>query len=307
MKRGIELGINATLQSIQKAAQIANQNKIDYFFVPETNPAVMGVDAFDALEKISNGKCDVVLGTAIVNVFSRKKEQISHNANKIYEKTNENFVLGIGTSAPAIVEKLWNLKFEHPLSRMINYTKYLRANFRGKIFWAAVGQKTTQLAAENADGVIFFLKPRKQISSDIQKIKQIISSAGKSFDSFETICIVSTYVDSSENLKAAKATLAKYIGANEFYSNPLSEEFESEVTEIRESFNKFGLSKTIEKVSDDLVKELTICGTPTHCRQMLDNFQEETGCKTVIAGFDLPKEGFDSKFFENLEKLLAMN
>ena len=110
-----------------------------------------------------------------------------------------------------------------------------------------------------------------------------------------------------ENLKAAKATLAKYIGANEFYSNPLSEEFESEVTEIRESFNKFGLSKTIEKVSDDLVKELTICGTPTHCRQMLDSFQEETGCKTVIAGFDLPKEGFDSKFFENLEKMLAMN
>ncbi|MBM3910322.1 MAG: LLM class flavin-dependent oxidoreductase [Thaumarchaeota archaeon] len=306
MKRGIELGINATLPSIQKAAQIANQSKIDYFFVPETNPAVMGVDAFDALEQISNGKCDMVLGTGIVNVFSRKKEEISLNANKIYQKTNENFVLGIGTSAPAIVEKLWNLKFEHPLSRLVDYTKYLRANFSGKIFWAAVGQKTMQLAAQNADGVIFFLKPRKQISSDIQKIKQIISSAGKSFDSFETICIVPTYVDSSENLNAAKATLAKYIGANEFYSNPLSEEFEKDVMEIRKTFKEFGLTKTIEKVSDDLVKEITICGTPTHCRQMLDDFQKETGCKTVIAGFDLPKEGFDSEFFENLRKLLAM-
>jgi len=306
MKRGIELGINATLSSIQKAAQIANQSKIDYFFVPETNPAVMGVDAFDALEQISNGKCDMVLGTAIVNVFSRNKEQISLKANKIYEKTNEKFVLGIGTSAPVIVEKLWKLKFERPLSRIIDYTKYLRANFRGKIFWAAVGQKTTQLAAQNADGVIFFLKPRKQIISDIQKIKKIISSAGKSLDSFETICIVPTYIDSSENVMAAKTSLAKYIGANEFYANPLSEEFESEVMEIRECFKKFGLSKTVEKVSDDLVKELTICGTPTQCREMLDNFQEETGCKTVIAGFDLPKEGFDSKFFKNLKKLLAM-
>ena len=305
MKRGIELGINATLSSIQKAAQIANQSKIDYFFVPETNPAVMGVDAFDALEQISNGKCDMVLGTAIVNVFSREKERISLKANKIYEKTNEKFVLGIGTSAPVIVEKLWNLKFEHPLSRIIDYTKYLRANFKGKIFWAAVGQKITQLAAQNADGVIFFLKPRKQIISDIQNIKKIISSAGKSFDAFEIICIVPTYVDSG-NFKAAKTTLAKYIGANEFYSNPLSKEFENEVMEIRETFKKFGLAETIEKVSDDLAKELTICGTPTHCRQMLDNFQEETGCKTVIAGFDLPKEGFDSKFFENLKKLLAM-
>ncbi|MEX0657009.1 MAG: LLM class flavin-dependent oxidoreductase [Nitrosopumilaceae archaeon] len=305
MKRGIELGINATLPSIQKAAQIANQSKIDYFFVPETNPVVMGVDAFDALEKISNGKCNMVLGTAIVNVFSRKKEQISLNANKIYQKTSENFVLGIGTSAPAIVEKLWNLKFEHPLSRMVDYTKYLRANFRGRIFWAAVGQKTMQLAAENADGVIFFLKPRKQISSDIQKIKQIISSAGKNFDSFETICIVPTYVDSSENVNAAKATLAKYIGANEFYSNPLSEEFEKEAMEIRKTFKESGLTKTIEKVNDNLVKELTVCGTPTQCRQMLDNFQKETGCETVIAGFDLPKEGFDLEFFENLRKLLV--
>jgi alkanesulfonate monooxygenase SsuD/methylene tetrahydromethanopterin reductase-like flavin-dependent oxidoreductase (luciferase family) len=306
MKKGIELGINATLASIQKAAQLANQSEIDYFFVPETNPAVMGVNAFDALEKISNGKCDMLLGTAIVNVFSRKKEQISRNANKIYQKTDENFVLGIGTSAPAIVEKLWNLKFERPLSRLVDYTKYLRENFRGKIFWAAVGQKTMQLAAQNADGIIFFLKPRKQISSDIQKIKKIISSAGKGFDSFETICIVPTYVDSSENLKAAKATLAKYIGANEFYSNPLSKEFKKEIMEIRKTFKEFGLTKTIEKVSDDLVKELTICGTPTYCRQMLDNFQKETGCKTVIAGFDLPKEGFDLEFFENLRKLLAM-
>jgi len=246
MKRGIELGINATLSSIQKAAQIANQSKIDYFFVPETNPAVMGVDAFDALEQISNGKCDMVLGTAIVNVFSREKERISLKANKIYEKTNEKFVLGIGTSAPVIVEKLWNLKFEHPLSRIIDYTKYLRANFKGKIFWAAVGQKITQLAAQNADGVIFFLKPRKQIISDIQKIKKIISSAGKSFDAFEIICIVPTYVDSG-NFKAAKTTLAKYIGANEFYSNPLSKEFENEVMEIRETFKKFGLAETIER------------------------------------------------------------
>jgi alkanesulfonate monooxygenase SsuD/methylene tetrahydromethanopterin reductase-like flavin-dependent oxidoreductase (luciferase family) len=274
--------------------------------VPETNPAVMGVDTFDALEQISNGKCDMVLGTAIVNVFSREKEQISRNANKIYQKTNENFVLGIGTSAPVIVEKLWKLKFERPLSRLIDYTKYLRANFKGRIFWAAVGQKTMQLAAQNADGVIFFLKPRKQVSSDIQKIKQIVSSAGKSFDSFETICIVPTYVDSSENLKAAKATLAKYIGANEFYSNPLSKEFGKEVMEIRKTFKESGLTKTIEEVSDDLVKELTVCGTPTYCRQMLDDFQEETGCKTVIAGFDLPKEGFDSTFFKNLKKLLAM-
>lgn len=306
MKRGIELGINATLQSIQKAAQIASQSKMDYFFVPETKPSVMGVNAFDALGKIADIRGGMTIGTAIVNVFSRKKEQISLNANKIYEKTNENFVLGIGTSAPVVIEKLWGLKFERPLSRIIDYTKHLRSNFSGRIFWAAVGQKTTQLAAQNADGVIFFLKPRKQISSDIQKIKQIVSSAGKSFDSFETICIVPTYVDSSENFKAAKATLAKYIGANEFYSNPLSKEFEKEIMEIRETFRKFGLSKTIEKVRDDLVKELTICGTPTHCKQMLDKFQEETGCKTVIAGFDLPKEGFDSKFFKNLKKLLAM-
>lgn len=297
MKRGIELGINADLSSILEAAKIANKNSIDYFFVPETNPDILGVNAFDALEKIADKDQNITIGTGIVNVFSRTKEQLASGANKIYEKSNKKFVLGIGTSAPAVVEKMWRLKFEKPLSRIVNYTEYLRSNFKGPIFWAAVGQKTTQLASQKADGVMFFLKPKKQVAADVSKIKNRT-------DSFETVCIVPTYFDASYT--KAKKTLARYIGANEFYSRPLESEFGRQILEIRQEFKEFGLSGAIKKVSDKLVEELTICGTPKDCKDSLDEFQEKTGCDAVIAGFDLDKDGFDSEFFENLKKLLAV-
>lgn len=297
MKRGIELGINADLSSIKEAAKISNENNMDYFFVPETNPSIIGVDAFDTLEKIADKNQNMIMGTGIVNVFSRTKEQIAAGANKIYEKCEKKFVLGIGTSAPAVIENMWRLKFEKPVSRILEYTEYLRSNFQGPIFWAAVGQKTTQLAAQKADGVMFFLKPKRQVASDVSKIK---SKSG----SFETVCIVPTYFGSG--FAKAKKTLARYIGANEFYSVPLMSEYDKEILEIRKAFRKFGLSSAIEEVSDKLAEELAICGTPKYCKERLDDFQEKTGCDAVIAGFDLDKDRFDSEFFENLKKLLAV-
>ena len=63
--------------------------------------------------------------------------------------------------------------------------------YLGPIYWAAVGEKTTKLAAENADGVIFFLKPKDQISNYIDSINSTLLSLNKSEDEFNVISIVS--------------------------------------------------------------------------------------------------------------------
>ena len=164
---GIELGIRAPIEAIERAAQIADDNHVEYFLVPETHPEFFGVNALDTILKISEKVKNVKLGTGIINVFSRTQEEILDSANQIYEKTDGKFVLGIGTSAPIIIEKLWKMEFKKPLSRLKNYSKFIKTKFKGQIYWAAIGEKTTKLAAENANGVIFFLKPRVQISNHI--------------------------------------------------------------------------------------------------------------------------------------------
>ena len=83
---GIELGIRAPIEAIERAAQIADDNHVEYFLVPETHPEFFGVNALDTILKISEKVKNVKLGTGIINVFSRTQEEILDYANQIYEK-----------------------------------------------------------------------------------------------------------------------------------------------------------------------------------------------------------------------------
>ena len=300
---GIELGIRAPIEAIERAAQIADDNHVEYFLVPETHPEFFGVNALDTILKISEKVKNVKLGTGIINVFSRTQEEILDSANQIYEKTDGKFVLGIGTSAPIIIEKLWKMEFKKPLSRLKNYSKFIKTKFKGQIYWAAIGEKTTKLAAENANGVIFFLKPRVQISNHIDMINSVLASLNKSEDAFNLISIIPTYFDVDSN--QAKMTLAGYIGANEFYSTPLSNAgFQDEVKKIKIMYKKAGLKKAAQNVGDALLNELTIIGSVDTCKEKINEIIKNTKLKTIILGFDMPKDKYTDDFFVKLDKLL---
>jgi len=300
---GIELGIRAPIEAIERAAQIADDNHVEYFLVPETHPEFFGVNALDTILKISKKVKNVKLGTGIINVFSRTQEEILDSANQIHEKTDGKFVLGIGTSAPIIIEKLWNMEFKKPLSRLKNYSNFIKAKFQGQIYWAAVGEKTTKLAAENANGVIFFLKPRVQISNHIDLINSTLASLDKSEDTFNLISIIPTYFDVDSN--QAKMTLAGYIGANEFYSTPLSNAgFQDDVRKIKSAYEKSGLKMAAQNVGDVLLNELTITGSVYTCKEKINEIIKNTKLKTIILGFDMPKDKYTDDFFTKLDKLL---
>lgn len=302
-KIGIELGIRAPKDAIIRASQIADNNSIDYFFVPETHPEFFGVNALDVLLEISENIKNVKLGTGIINVFSRTHEEISNAANDILKKSDGKFVLGIGTSAPIIIEKLWKLKFKKPLSRLRDYTNLIKSKYSGQIYWGAVGEKTTKEAAINADGVIFFLKPKEQISNHIDLINSTLRSANKSEEEFNIISIIPTYFE--ENSNQAKMTLAGYIGANEFYAVPLVDAgFQEEVAKIKNAFENIGLKEAAQNVGDSLLEELVISGSVNQCNEKIKNIIENTKLKTIILGFDLPEDKYTDEFFEKLDKLL---
>jgi len=306
-KFGIELGIKAPIGAIQKAALIAESSQIDYFFIPETNPKVIGVNAFDAIQRLTEKVNRITLGTGIVNVFSRSSEEICKISQEIYQKANQKFVLGLGTSAPAIIEKMYNLKFEKPVSRILQYTKYLKSNYQGPIFWSAVGEKMTKLAAEHADGVIFFLKPPKEIEKSIKIIQDKLSQLDRSIDSFEIVVIRPTFLNSAKDKakKSAQMTIASYVGANEFYSNPLkSSGFGDEVKRILQNFKSSGLHAASDEVSEKMIQELATFGTVHDCKTELNQCYSNLQINSVISGFDLPKDYYNEEFFKNLSELI---
>ncbi|MCH2405596.1 MAG: LLM class flavin-dependent oxidoreductase [Nitrosopumilus sp.] len=302
-KIGVELGIRAPVKAIERAAQIADDNSVEYFFVPETHPGFFGVNALEVLSNISKKVKHVKLGTGIINVFSRTQEEILDAANHLHTKTGGKFVLGIGTSAPIIIKNLWNMEFKKPLSRLRDYSNFIKTKYSGPIYWAAVGEKTTKLAAENADGVIFFLKPRDQISNHIDMINSTLKSLNKSEDEFNVISILPTFF--TDNNNQAKMTLASYIGANEFYAISLTNAgFQDEVEKIKNAFEKVGLLEAMQNVGDVLLDELTVSGSVEECKEKISKMIKNTKLKTVILGFDLPEDKYTDDFFKKLDKLL---
>ena len=302
-KIGIELGIRAPVKAIERAAQIADNTSVEYFFVPETHPGFFGVNALDVLSNISEKVKHVKLGTGIINVFSRTQEEILDAANHIHTKTGGKFVLGMGTSAPIIIKNLWNMEFKKPLSRLRDYSNFIKTKYSGPIYWAAVGEKTTKLAAENADGVIFFLKPKDQISNHIDMINSTLKSLNKSEDEFNVISILPTFF--TDNNNQAKMTLASYIGANEFYAISLTNAgFQDEVKKIKTAYEKVGLWEAMQNVGDVLLDELTVSGSVEECKEKISKMIKNTKLKTVILGFDLPEDKYTDDFFEKLDKLL---
>ena len=302
-KIGIELGIRAPVKAIERAAQIADNTSVEYFFVPETHPGFFGVNALDVLSNISEKVKHVKLGTGIINVFSRTREEILDAANHLHTKTGGKFVLGMGTSAPIIIKNLWNMEFKKPLSRLRDYSNFIKTKYSGPIYWAAVGEKTTKLAAENADGVIFFLKPRDQISNHIDMINSTLKSLNKSEDEFNIISILPTFF--ADNTNQAKMTLASYIGANEFYAISLTNAgFQDEVEKIKNAFEKVGLLEAMQNVGDVLLDELTVSGSVEECKEKISKIIKNTKLKTIILGFDLPEDKYTDDFFKKLDKLL---
>jgi alkanesulfonate monooxygenase SsuD/methylene tetrahydromethanopterin reductase-like flavin-dependent oxidoreductase (luciferase family) len=305
VKFGVELGIRAPSSAVQKAAMITDANMLDYYFVPETHPKFAGVDAFETLETISEKVRHTTLATGIVNVYSRNKKTMLQLAHRIYQKSDERFVLGLGTSAPIIIEKLYKIKFEKPLFRIKRYTDYIKNHHNIPIYWAVVGDRITRLAAEHADGVIFFLKPESEVKHSIKIIKDELATVGKSYDQFNIISIRPTFIEDHSNAASmARMTIANYVGANEFYSKPLEKVgYKKQILTIRKNFLEHGLAEAARHVSHKMVKELTAFGNAKECAEEIMQHADRTKIKTVIAGFDLSKNGYNVDFFEKLQKL----
>jgi alkanesulfonate monooxygenase SsuD/methylene tetrahydromethanopterin reductase-like flavin-dependent oxidoreductase (luciferase family) len=302
---GIELGIRAPLSAVEKAAIIADRQMLDYYFIPETHSDFMGVNAFEALARIIPKIEHVILGTGIMNVYSRTKNNLLQNASKVYNDTQKKFVLGLGTSAHVIIENMYKMRFEKPLSRIKEYTKYIKSRYDGTIYWSAVGDKMTMLSAECADGVIFFLKPESEVKHSITILRNKLRSVGKNYDTFEIISILPLCINDSEKKgrNSLRMTIANYVGANEFYSKPLERAgFVKEVKIIRKNFLKYGLASAAAKVTDKMIEALGVCGDPAKCATGIKEFSERTGLKTVVTGFDLPRQEYSKEFLKNIER-----
>ncbi len=210
-------------------------------------------------------------------------------------------ILGLGTSSLPIVETFHGYSFDKPLQRMKEYVEIIKLISSGKpitysgeifnlknftllikpqresipIYIAAINEKMVNLTWDVGDGVIFYLRPKNEMKETIQKMQ--------SKRKIDVTCQIITCIseNSEEAITRAKKTLAFYVSVGKIYREFLAKNgFEKETSNIFEEFKKTGFSSNYELVTNSMLKELVVAGTPEESKKQLEEFNQ--------TGIDLP-------------------
>ena len=311
MRLSYSLGSLLTINQILHCVKKLNNVKPDVIWIPET----WGMENFSMLATSSIENSFSKIGSSIINIYSRSPTQIAMGAATVDTLSNQRLILGLGTSSKPIVENFHGSKFVNPVQRMREYVEIIRLclsgekiNYSGQIFslenfsllikpprrnvpiyLAAVNYKMIELTWEIGDGVIFYLRPKNEIKVTLEKMQN-----QRRIDS--TLQIITCVDENSEKaIERAKKTVAFYISVGEIYRNFLANNgYRNEIDNIYEEYKNSGLQNNFTLVSDKMIKDLCICGTPDEARHQLNAFQD-TGIDLPIIQFN-PIDKVESSF-----------
>ena len=290
---GSLLSINEVLECSRKL----NEIKPEVMWIPET----WGMENFSILGLAAKENTFSKIGSSIINIYSRSPSLIAMGAATLDTISNKRLILGLGTSSIPIVEDFHGQKFASPVQRMKEYVEIVRLaltsekiNYNGEIFslkdfsllikpprkeipiyLAAVNQKMLELTWNIADGVIFYLRPKAEMKQTIEKMQ--------SQRTIDTSLQIITCIDNDcEKARTrAKKTLSFYIAVGKIYREFLElNGYSDMVQEIYNEYNKTGLKKLDGLISDKILDDLCIAGTPDDGIKKLQAFRE--------AGIELP-------------------
>lgn len=297
MRIAYSLGSVLTIDQVLNCASILSNFNPDTVWIPET----WGMENFAMLSAVSQKLKKPKIGSSIINIYSRSPALIAMGAATVDTISKGRLILGLGTSSVPIVEDFHGYKFEKALTRVQEYVEIIRRlltgekiSFNGQIFslnnfsllikpprkeipiyLAAVNQKMVDLCWQIADGVIFYLRPISELKNTIKTMQ-----AQKKIDvSCQLITCVSN--DSEKAIERTKKTLAFYVSVGDIYRKFLSKNgFSKETANIYEEYKKSGLKTNYELVTESMLEQLCIFGTPDECIKKLKKFHE--------TGIDLP-------------------
>ena len=296
------LGSLLSIDEVLECSRKLNEIKPEVMWIPET----WGMENFSMIGLAAKENTFSKIGSSIINIYSRSPSLIAMGAATLDTISNKRLILGLGTSSIPIVEDFHGQKFASPVQRMKEYVEIVRLaltsekiNYNGEIFslkdfsllikpprkeipiyLAAVNQKMLELTWNIADGVIFYLRPKAEMKQTIEKMQ-----AQRKIDT--SLQIITCIDNDCEKARTrAKKTLSFYIAVGKIYREFLElNGYSDMVQEIYNEYNKTGLKKLDGLISDKILDDLCIAGTPDDGIKKLQAFRE-AGIKLPIIQFN---------------------
>ncbi|HKB29600.1 MAG TPA: LLM class F420-dependent oxidoreductase [Streptosporangiaceae bacterium] len=269
---------------------------------------VNATDAFAPLVLASQWAPDVRLGTAIAPVYTRGPALLAMTAATMESLAPGRFVLGIGTSSPAVVEQWNGIPLDQPYQRARDTLRFLRAALAGEkvteeyetftvrgfrlelalpsppsLALAALRPGMIKLAAAAADGVITnWLSPADA--------RQVRAAAGPGPE-----LIARVFVCPTPDPEIARGIGRRLIAS--YLTVPVYAAFHTwlgrgdALAPMQAAWAAGDRKRALAEVSDKIVDELIVHGTPQACRERIAEYHAH-GLDTPVIMI-IPAPGVD--------------
>ena len=184
------------------------------------------------------------VGVAVTPVYTRTPAVFAATANVLGQLLPGRFVMGLGSSSQAIMERFNGIKMEKPLTRVKETAIMVRSMLAGErsdfdlttlrskgyrqeplptpppIYLAALRPKMIEMAAEIGDGVVFNLWPQKALPKMMEHVEIGAKRAGKRIEDIEIVnrLVVMVTDDIEHGRDRFRSQYAPYY-ANPVYNN----------------------------------------------------------------------------------------
>jgi probable F420-dependent oxidoreductase len=258
---------------------------------------VSGADAFTPLALAAIWDSNLRLGTAVAPVYTRGPGLLAMSGATLASLAPGRFVLGIGTSSPAVVERWNGIEFARPYQRALDMLRFLRPALAGEkvtqqyqtftvdgfrldsapqvppaLALAALRPQMLRLAAAEADAAITnWLAP-----DDVPAVRAV---AGPDCE-----LVARIFVCPTADAEAARAIGKRMIAA--YLTVPAYAAFHSwlgrgdELRPMQDAWAAGDRRGALAAISDRVVDDLFVHGAPEACRERVARYR--------AAGLDTP-------------------
>jgi probable F420-dependent oxidoreductase len=240
-----------------------------------------GADGFTPLALAAAWTERTRLITGVVNPYTRGPSVLAQSAAALADASSGRFVLGIGSSSPAIVERWNEVPFVKPLSKVRESVQTLRPVLRGErgvggfkletapqheipIIIAALRDRMVRLAAEIGDGLFCNFLPLSGVGHVVEQARGTSEIACRFF------CLAGP--------EDAALGMAKWM-FTAYGTTPVYAEFfrslgwAEKLDPMLEAWNGGDRKRALELCPEDLVREIFVFGPPEAMKERLAEFE----------------------------------
>ncbi|HYY78599.1 MAG TPA: LLM class flavin-dependent oxidoreductase [Actinomycetes bacterium] len=297
-RRGVALTPMETRHDvILRVAELADELGYEVFALPEG----WGLDSTLLLTELAPRTRRITLVSAILSVWGRTPATLAMTAATLHRLARGRYVLGLGSSTRALVEGFHDVAFEHPADKLREVTTKVRALLAGgraqldtaagarplrlgqppvpelPIWLAALGERTTRVAAELGDGWIpMFISPDR-LAGRVAQLGEARQAAGLRDGPLTVVAGPWTVADG--DAAAARAAVAGcvawYLSAmGDVYGRIVADQGRGAAVEAVKAANPRPRLQggTVPAEARVVLDEYTAHGTPAQVREQLERW-----------------------------------